>query len=126
MELRREVFQGQMLLPDRDFASSETSVEVRWDPLTGHAARLVRSPSPLFPPSGFDLEALAEQTELSCPFCPDRLERMTPMFPPAVWPEGRIRSGGAVGFPNLLRCRTPSTPRSRCTRPRCTFCRWSA
>jgi UDPglucose--hexose-1-phosphate uridylyltransferase len=102
MELRREVFHGQMLLPDRDFAPAQTSVEVRWDPLTGHAARLVRSPSPLFPPSGFDLEALAEQTEQSCPFCPDRLERQTPMFPPAVWPEGRIRSGAALGFPNLL------------------------
>ena len=102
MELRREVFQGQMLLPDRDFAPTQTSVEVRWDPLTGHAARLVRGPSPLFPPSGFDLEALATRTEQTCPFCPERLERMTPRFAPQVWPEGRIRSGEAVGFPNLL------------------------
>ena len=102
MELRREVFQGQVLLPDRDFAPAQTSVEVRWDPLTGHAARLVRGPSPLFPPSAFDLEAFAKQSELACPFCPGRLERMTPMFPPQVWPEGRIRWGEAVGFPNLL------------------------
>jgi UDPglucose--hexose-1-phosphate uridylyltransferase len=102
MELRREVFQGQVLLPDRDFAAAQTTVEVRWDPLTGHTARLVRGPSPLFPPSAFDLEALARQTEPSCPFCPDRLERMTPMFSPQVWPEGRIRCGEAVLFPNLL------------------------
>jgi galactose-1-phosphate uridylyltransferase len=102
MELRREVFQGRMLAPDRDFAPAQTSVEVRWDPLTGHAARLVRGPSSLFPPSGFDLDALARRTERTCPFCHDRLEQSTPMFPPQVWPQGRIRSGEAVGFPNLL------------------------
>lgn len=34
--------------------------------------------------------------------CATRIERATPRLPPAVWPEGRVRRGRAVLFPNLL------------------------
>ncbi len=38
----------------------------------------------------------------TCPFCPERIESATPRLPPEIWPEGRIRHGRAVLFPNLL------------------------
>jgi galactose-1-phosphate uridylyltransferase len=49
-----------------------------------------------------DLERLAAETRETCPFCPERVETATPRFPPEVWPEGRIRRGEALLFPNLV------------------------
>jgi galactose-1-phosphate uridylyltransferase len=101
MELRRVVLTGELLPPGEGNEHVPTSVEIRWDPLTGHGARLVTG-SGLFPPSDFDLAALAEETRAGCPFCPDRIEQATPRLVPAIAPEGRIRRGQAVLFPNLL------------------------
>jgi UDPglucose--hexose-1-phosphate uridylyltransferase len=104
MELRSEVLRGEILHPGRGFEAVSTSVEVRWDPLTGYTARLVTATSgALFPPA--DLQALAElaeQTRASCPFCAERIEWATPKLPPAIWPQGRVRRGRARLFPNLL------------------------
>jgi UDPglucose--hexose-1-phosphate uridylyltransferase len=104
MELRSEVLRGEILHPGQGFDAVPTSVEVRWDPLTGHAARLVTATSgALFPPADPQaLAALAEETRTSCPFCAERIERATPKLPPAIWPQGRVRRGRAVLFPNLL------------------------
>jgi UDPglucose--hexose-1-phosphate uridylyltransferase len=101
MELRRQVVSAEILRPDLGFASARSTVEIRWDPLTGHTSRLLAGSS-LLPLADFDLQGLADQTRQTCPFCPERLERVTPMLPPAIWPEGRIRRGEAVLFPNLL------------------------
>ena len=103
MELRRETLTGEVVPPGSD-RPAPTSVEVRWDPLTGHAARLVQSPAgALVPPADLDaLARLAEETRATCPFCPSRVEQVTPRFPPALWPAGRIRHGRALLFPNLL------------------------
>ncbi len=103
MELRREVLQAEIVYPGSDHPGP-TSVEVRWDPLTGHTARLVTSPAgALFPPADPGaLATLAEESRPTCPFCPERIEQVTPRFPAAVWPEGRIRRGRALLFPNLL------------------------
>src|SRR2546428_13945571 len=68
MELKREVLSSQFLDPRRDFQPTTGSVEVRWDPLTGRASRLVQG-SNLLPTSDFDLGALAEETRGSCFFC---------------------------------------------------------
>ncbi len=102
MELERHVLRGEILHPDREFAATPTTVEVRVDPLTGHAARLL-SGKGLMPPNEYDLAALAEATRTTCPFCSERLEARTPRLSPAIWPEpeGRIRVGEAVLFPNL-------------------------
>jgi galactose-1-phosphate uridylyltransferase len=104
MELRSQVLRGEILHPGQGFQAVATSVQVRWDPLTGHAARLVTSPpGALFPPTDAQaLDALAEETRASCPFCAERIERATPKLPPAIWPQGRVRRGRAVLFPNLL------------------------
>src|ERR671937_979126 len=53
-------------------------------------------------PEQQDLEALAERSRPTCPFCAARIESETPRFPPELWPQGRIRCGDAVLFPNLV------------------------
>src|SRR5215211_4177236 len=104
MELCSQVLHGEILHPERGFQPVPTSVEVRWDPLTGHGARLVIAPpGALFPPADPQaLADLAEQTRVSCPFCPERIEQATPQLPTAIWPQGRVRRGRAVLFPNLI------------------------
>lgn len=101
MELRRERFTAELLDPRRGFESSRVPLEVRWDPLTGQSCRILPQGS-LPPPAVQDLEALAEKSRPSCPFCAQRVERETPRFPPEVCPEGRIRVGEALLFPNLV------------------------
>jgi galactose-1-phosphate uridylyltransferase len=101
MELRREQFRAELLDPRTGFELTQTLVEVRWDPLTGQSCRLLPDGS-MPPPAAQDLEALAEQSRPSCPFCAERVERETPRFPSQVLPQGRIRIGDAVLFPNLL------------------------
>jgi UDPglucose--hexose-1-phosphate uridylyltransferase len=101
VKFRREVLTGEILHPDREFESAPSTLELRWDPLTDHTSR-VMTPSGLIPRSDFDLPALAAETEATCPFCPGRLEDLTPELPSGIWPEGRIREGRAVLFPNLL------------------------
>lgn len=102
MEFRSQKLTSRILHPARDFEAVDTPVEVRWDPLTGYAARLVKGNSPLLAPPAFDLEAFARETQTSCPFCGDRIERATPKLPPNICAEGRINRGQALLFPNLL------------------------
>jgi UDPglucose--hexose-1-phosphate uridylyltransferase len=102
VELRRSVLEGEILDPERGFEPRALRVEVREDPLTGHTARLL-PPAGLMPPQDPDeLRALGERTRASCPFCPERVEAVTPKLPAEIAPEGRIRRGEALLFPNLL------------------------
>jgi UDPglucose--hexose-1-phosphate uridylyltransferase len=101
VELRRWVLDGEILDPERGFEPRSLRVEVREDPLTGHTARLLPAAG-LLPPQEDDLDALAEETRAGCPFCPDRVEQVTPKLPALLAPEGRIRRGEALLFPNLL------------------------
>jgi UDPglucose--hexose-1-phosphate uridylyltransferase len=101
MELRRERFTAELLDPRHGFERTRATVELRWDPLTGQSCRLLAEGS-LPPPVAQDVETLGARTRSSCPFCVERVERETPRFPPAVYPEGRIRIGEALLFPNLV------------------------
>jgi UDPglucose--hexose-1-phosphate uridylyltransferase len=101
MELRRERLSAEFLDPRRAFERTDAELEIRWDPLTGQSTRLVRSPAELIPRSHLDLEEVGRKFADGCPFCAKRIEKMTPRLPPEVWPEGRIRRGEAVLFPNL-------------------------
>ncbi len=102
MTLRRQVLRTEILDPRRGFAQASSRIEVRWDPLTGHGARLVQAPGALLPASDFDLRRLGEELQSTCPFCASRLEDQTPRFPPALCEQGRFHHGQAVLFPNLL------------------------
>jgi galactose-1-phosphate uridylyltransferase len=101
VELRTEEVKVEILHPAQGFEPVATRLEIRWDPLTGHTSRVL-PPSGLLPPQRFDLAVLADETQVDCPFCSDRIESAVPRFPPAILPEGRIRVGEAVLFPNLL------------------------
>jgi UDPglucose--hexose-1-phosphate uridylyltransferase len=98
MELRAERLTARMLGPGSEVLSSE--IEVRFDPLTGHSSRILPDRG-LMPANEFDLEAFAQETQLTCPFCAGRLEEQTPRLEAEIDRDGRLRRGEAVLFPNL-------------------------
>lgn len=81
---------------DAGGAEVGAQIEVRFDPLTGHSSRILPDRG-LMPTGDFDLEGLARETQADCPFCGERLERLTPQLAGG----GRIIRGEAVLFPNL-------------------------
>jgi UDPglucose--hexose-1-phosphate uridylyltransferase len=102
IEFRREIMPSRMLKRDKSGELVETvaSVELRFDPLTGRTCRLV--PYSLERIIRPDLAALEKRSrELPCPFCPPLVESITPRFPPDLIPEGVIRQGKALAFPNI-------------------------
>jgi UDPglucose--hexose-1-phosphate uridylyltransferase len=68
---------------------------VRFDPLTGHSSRILPERG-LMPANDFDLEALARESQPRCPFCPDRIDRLTPGLAARIHPDGRMVCGEAV------------------------------
>ncbi len=99
MQLRREILRAEMLVPGGG-GVVRTTIEVRFDPLTGHSSRVLPERG-LMPVNDFDLAAFARETEARCPFCPDRIDECTPRLPATINPSGRIVHGEAVLFPNL-------------------------
>jgi UDPglucose--hexose-1-phosphate uridylyltransferase len=101
IEFRREIMPSRMLKRDQsgEMVEVAATVELRFDPLTGRTGRLVPySVSRIIRP---DLAALEKRSrELTCPFCPPLVERITPRFPADLFPEGVIRQGKAFAFPN--------------------------
>jgi UDPglucose--hexose-1-phosphate uridylyltransferase len=99
MELRRELLTAEMIEPGTG-EPVRTTIEVRFDPLTGHSSRILPERG-LMPAADFDLEAFALQSQPSCPFCPGRVDRLTPELAARIHPAGRITQGEAVLFANL-------------------------
>ena len=99
MMLKRELLTAEMLDPGTG-EPVRTTIEVRCDPLTGHSSRILPERG-LMPASDFDLEAFARESQPQCPFCPGRIDQLTPMLPARIHPGGRIVCGEAVLFANL-------------------------
>jgi UDPglucose--hexose-1-phosphate uridylyltransferase len=99
MEFERTRLIAEMIAPGTG-ELVRTEIDVRVDPLTGHTSRILPNRG-LMPPNDFDLEGFAAENQEHCPFCPDRIERLTPKLPPAIHPDGRIVHGEALLFPNL-------------------------
>ena len=99
MELELRLLNAEMVAPETGELIS-TPIEIRIDPVTGHTSRILPGRG-LMPPNDYDLEAFARENQASCPFCPERIDRLTPKLPPAIDAEGRICQGEAVLFPNL-------------------------
>jgi UDPglucose--hexose-1-phosphate uridylyltransferase len=102
IEFRREIMPSRMLKRDKsgELVEAVASVELRFDPLTGRTCRLV--PYSLERIIRPDLNALEKRSrELPCPFCQPLVERITPRFPPDLFPEGVIRQDKALAFPNI-------------------------
>jgi len=78
-------------------------VEFRYDPLTRTLSRInpERAKRLKHTATGSDLNKLLEDSRSSCPFCPERVEAVTPNFSPEICPDGKIRLGEVIAFPNL-------------------------
>jgi UDPglucose--hexose-1-phosphate uridylyltransferase len=79
-------------------------IEVRTHPITGRRCRITFSRSQeresalqTLPPPPPDANNAA-----GCPFCPAQLEARTPVLHPEIAPEGRMRCGRSILFPNLF------------------------
>jgi UDPglucose--hexose-1-phosphate uridylyltransferase len=99
MKLESRRLTAEMLEPGSG-KRIDTPVEVRIDPLTGYSTRIVPDRG-LMPRSDFDLERFAAESQPRCPFCPERIDDLTPRLPAEIDPEGRIVRGESVLFPNL-------------------------
>ncbi len=86
--------------PRHDFALRTVESEIRWDPLTGDSGRICHFAFNSAPPS--DLDDLVAASAATCPFCGDKVNTVTPTFAGDEIPEGRLRHGEAVLFPNLF------------------------
>lgn len=101
IEFKKGIELSKLLNPADNFEEKVFSIEFRTDPLskdTGIVAefRLRRSEKA-------DLSHLvAKSLEMPCPFCPEAVDKTTPKFPPDFCPEGRIKFGEALVFPNAL------------------------
>jgi UDPglucose--hexose-1-phosphate uridylyltransferase len=100
MEIKFERFhlQSDLCSPLKGFEAISVPTEVRIDPLTKRRSRIITWGLPS--PGKFDFSKMAEESS-ACFFCPENVLEKTPQFLKEIVPEGRIRIGGAVGFPNL-------------------------
>ncbi len=73
--------------------------ELRRDPLTHRSGRVAHFAG--FKLDAPDLSGAIAASRPGCPFCPERILQVTPLLPVAVSPEGRIRRGEALVFPNI-------------------------
>jgi len=88
-----------LLDPSDNLARKHIPNEIRRDPLTGKTSRIChfRELSWKKP----DLDQLVAGTESWCPFCPDKVLKVTPCFPEEIIPEGRMILDDKVLFPNI-------------------------
>ncbi|MBM4463076.1 MAG: hypothetical protein FJ012_07020 [Chloroflexi bacterium] len=102
MEFPKLVREAELLSPPL-FHKVRHSIEYREDPLTGVRCRInVRRTERLRKaPAAVDLSEVIGRPE-DCPFCPQNIERATPLFVKSFSPEGRIKRGECCFFPNLF------------------------
>jgi len=88
-----------LLDPGNDMAPKNIPNEIRKDPLTGKTARICHFRELNWEKP--DLNKLVAGTESWCPFCPDKVLKVTPCFPAEILPEGRMTLGDKILFPNI-------------------------
>ena len=99
MEFKSIQKETVVLNPAQEMAPRRIASEIRSDPLTGRTARICHFMALDWEKP--DFQALVAGTEKNCPFCPERVMRVTPAFPPEILPQGRMRSGDMLLFPNI-------------------------
>ena len=83
-----------------DEAHSERKLQVRFDPLLGTSARIAEG---VKLQTSVDAALVSFQTpDPNCPFCAERIDKVTPRIAPEITPAGRIKLGDTVLFPNLV------------------------
>jgi galactose-1-phosphate uridylyltransferase len=100
MEIKFERYhlQSDLCSPLQRFETISVPTEVRIDPLTKRRSRIITWGLPS--PGKFDFSKMTEGSTI-CFFCPENVLEKTPQFLKEIIPEGRIRIGRAIGFPNL-------------------------
>lgn len=93
--------------PLKDFAEEVHSLQIRKDPLLGDVSvynpYLKDKAKAFFGECDPELIArLVDESARNCFFCGEKLEKGTPRFPADFLPEGRLRVGEALLFPNLF------------------------
>jgi galactose-1-phosphate uridylyltransferase len=88
-----------LLDPSDNLARKHIPNEIRLDPLTGKTSRICHFRELTWKKP--DLDKLVAGTESWCPFCPDKVLKVTPGFPEEIIPEGRMTLGNKVLFPNI-------------------------
>ena len=95
----------RILNPTKNFAEQETVFEYRTDPLTGRNTTVVKDMlgyvAKFLVSDKTLLDSLLEQSKATCPFCPENIMTMTPVFPLEFLEEGRISNGDTVVVPNI-------------------------
>lgn len=100
VEFRKIINQTQFHHPLKDFALTTVPSEIRFDPLTGQTVRIMSFRSMKL--ERHDWTPFVEESRQKfCPFCPPKMEKVTPRFPENIVPGGRLRVGQAVVVPNL-------------------------
>ena len=88
-----------MLNPTENMDERRIASEVRIDPLTGRTARICHFMKLQWEKPDFD--SLIAGTESWCPFCPDKVLKVTPCFPADLISEERLQKKDMVIFPNI-------------------------
>ena len=91
--------QAEMLNPAKDMARRSVAVEIRKDPLTSRFSRICHFMKLAWQKP--DLSAMARDSAATCPFCPDKVLKITPCFPEDIVETGRMTLDDLVLFPNL-------------------------
>jgi len=98
IQFRSEQITARFLSPEG--AEMTKSLEVRFDPLLGTSSRIAEGVIL----SKADKGALAplQTPNANCPFCPDRVRKVTPQVLRPIHSGGRLQRGESLLFPNLV------------------------
>ena len=99
MKFESEKKETIMLNPMKNLERKVIPSEIRKDPLTGRTARICHFMKLKWEKP--DFEKMIAGTHQYCPFCPDKIMKVTPLFPPEINSDGRFTADDMVLFPNL-------------------------
>ncbi|MEM2925547.1 MAG: hypothetical protein QXJ68_07665 [Methanocellales archaeon] len=87
----------------KGFELDTQQIEYRKDPLLNRWCRIniLRAQRRKESIARLDISELIEDSARGCYFCPERIQTQTPMFTEEIAPEGRIKVGESIVFPNL-------------------------
>ena len=100
LKFNKEIVCSNLLDPRDDFRLKTIGTEIRSDPLTGETGRLAHFGVIKMQKEDF-LAWDTPENRRGCPFCPENLEKVTPLFPKELIPEGRLYRGAATVIPNI-------------------------
>lgn len=101
IEFKRTVTPSRWLNPALNPPEQTVEVEWRTDPLTGDTGMLLGLRAIKLEEPDFGT-LIARSLERPCPFCPENIEAAAGKFPPDFIPEGRIKAGDCLLFPNIF------------------------